>query len=66
MTGYLVIDGWNGSRRIQVDIVGETPDEFRIEPRERIFIPGWGMLSRGDAVLVSKTLIEAETANPFA
>ena len=49
MNDYLVVDGWNGPRKIRVNIIGETAEGFNIEALERVFLPGRGML-KGRAV----------------
>jgi hypothetical protein len=62
MSDYLVIGGWSGRRKIPVDIIGETPDSFQIKPLERVFVPGRGILKKGQSTQVSKSVIKlAET-----
>jgi hypothetical protein len=60
MSNYLTISGWGGRRKIPVDIVGETPEEFEIKALERVFLPGHGILNEGQSTLVPKRLIKAE------
>jgi hypothetical protein len=64
MSSYLVIGGWSGRRKIPVNLVGETPEAFRIEVLERIFLPGRGVLDRGQVALVPKVLIELPNSMP--
>jgi hypothetical protein len=62
MSDYLVIGGWSGRRKIPVDIIAETPDSFQIKPLERVFLPGHGILKKGQSTHVSKSVIKvAET-----
>jgi hypothetical protein len=65
MSDYLVIGGWTGRQKIPVDIIGETPDSFQIKPLERVFLPGRGILKKGQSTLVSKSIVKlAEVRNP--
>jgi hypothetical protein len=57
MSDYLVVDGWNGPRKIRVNIIGETADGFKIEALERVFLPGRGMLKEGQSTFVSKSAV---------
>ena len=57
---YLTIGGWNGRRKIPVDIIGETPDGFEIKALERAFIPGRGILKAGESTIVPKTIVKLE------
>lgn len=58
MNQHLVIGGWSGRRKIPVSIVGETPDGFEIVALERVFVPGHGMLKKGQLSLVPKGVVE--------
>jgi len=60
MSGYLVVDGWSGRRKIPVDIIGETPDGFEIKVIERVFLPGRGMLKEGQSTRVPKGTVIVE------
>jgi hypothetical protein len=48
----------SGRRKIPVEIVGETPEEFRINVLERVLVPGRGILEEGQSSLVSKSVIK--------
>ena len=58
MSDFLVIGGWSGRRKIPVEIVGETPEEFRINVLERVLVSGRGILEEGQLTLVSKSVIK--------
>ncbi len=66
MCGYLVIDGWSGSQKVPVNIIGETAEDFRIETTERVFLPGRGILKKGQSAFVPKIVVTAEAGEPFA
>ena len=57
---YLMIDGWSGCRNIPIDIIGETSEEFKIKARERVFLPGRGILKVGQSTLVPKSAVKLE------
>jgi hypothetical protein len=60
MSGYLLVGGWNGRRKVPVNIIGETGDEVQIEALERVFLPGRGILKPGQSAVVSKSLIAVD------
>jgi hypothetical protein len=60
MSDYLVIGGWNGRRKIPVDIIGETPEGFTIKALESAFIPGRGTLKAGQSAVVPKAIVKLE------
>jgi hypothetical protein len=60
MSNYLTIGGWSGRRKIQVDIIGETPEGFEIKALEPVFLPGRGILKKGQSTLVPKRLVKVE------
>lgn len=54
-TGWLVLDGWQGITRTQVEVVGETPTRYRIRAIELTRLAGrrrW--LPPGGVALVPK------------
>ncbi len=57
---YLVIDGWSSSRKIPIDIIGETSKEFKIKALERAFLRGCGILKEGQSTLVPKSAVKLE------
>jgi hypothetical protein len=61
MSDYLVVRGWSGRQKVPVQVLTETPDEFWIKPEERAFVPGRGILKRGQRVLVPRNLIKLDT-----
>lgn len=60
MSGYLVIGGWSSSQKVPVNIIGETAEGFQIEAVERVFLPGRGILKKGQSVLVPKITVKRE------
>ena len=62
MSDYLVIGGWSGRQKIPVQVLNETPDGFWIKPEERAFVPGRGILKRGQRVLVPRNLIKLDSS----
>lgn len=53
--GDLMLDGWAGARARQVEIVGETPQRYRIRAIERTKLAGrsrW--INPGETALVPK------------
>jgi hypothetical protein len=58
MSNYLTIGGWSGRRKIPVNIIGETSDGFRVLVLERVFLPGRGVLEKGQVTIVPKGVIE--------
>ncbi len=63
MGDFLVISGWSGRRKVPVQILGETPEGFRIRPLERVLLPGRGFLEKGKATLVPKASITLAKAS---
>ena len=61
MSDYLVIGGWNGRQKVPVQVITETPDGFWIKPEQRAFVPGRGVLKRGQRVLVPRNLIKLDS-----
>ncbi len=59
MDGYLLIGGWSGVRRVPVEIVSETTNGIEIKARARAFLPGRGMLQKGQSTLVPKAVVKA-------
>ncbi|MGO9546487.1 MAG: hypothetical protein ACLPPF_17040 [Rhodomicrobium sp.] len=66
MSQHLVLGGWSGRRKIPVCIVGETPDGFAIVALERVFLPGHGMLKKGQLSFVPRGVIQIEAAGSRA
>ncbi len=66
MSQHLVIGGWSGHRKIPVSVVGETPDGFQIVALKQVFLPGHGMLKKGQLSLVPKGVVRIEAANSHA
>jgi len=66
MSKHLVIGGWSGHRKIPISIVGETADGFQIVALEQVFLPGHGMLKKGQLSLVPKGVVEIEAADTHA
>jgi hypothetical protein len=65
MSDFLVIRGWTGRQKIPVQIIGETPEGFRIKALERVLLPGRGILEIGQSAIVSKSVIKlAEAGEP--
>jgi hypothetical protein len=60
MTGYLVIGGWSGRRKVPVNVIGEAAGGFQIEALERVFLPGRGILQQGQTAFVAKGLVLVE------
>jgi len=60
MSNYLTISGWSGPQKIPVDIISETSQDFEIRALERVFLPGRGIVRKGQSALVPKTLVEVE------
>jgi hypothetical protein len=60
MSDYLVIGGWSGRRKIPVQVLAETPEGFWIKPTRRAFVPGRGLLKKGQRVLVPRSLIKLD------
>jgi hypothetical protein len=60
MDGYLIIGAWNGRQRIPVNVIGETPEGFKVRAQERVFLPGRGVLKRGDSATVPKDVVEVQ------
>jgi hypothetical protein len=63
MSDFLVIRGWTGRQRIPVEIIGETPEGFRIKALERVLLPGRGILEIGQSAIVSKSVIKLAEGN---
>jgi hypothetical protein len=66
MSDYLVVGGWSGRRKIPVSIVSETPDGFEVVALEPVFLPGHGMLKKGQLSLVPRGVIELKAIDPHA
>ena len=62
MSDYLVTGGWSGRQKIPVQVLNESPDGFWIKPKQRAFLPGRGILKRGQRVLVPRNLIKVDTS----
>jgi hypothetical protein len=60
MSKYVTVGGWSGRRKIPVSIIGETPDGFQVLVLERVFLPGHGMLKKGQVTIVPKGVIKVE------
>jgi hypothetical protein len=60
MSGYLLIDGWNSSQKVPVNIIGETADGVQIQAMERVFLPGRGFLKKGQLALVPKITVKRD------
>ncbi len=60
MGGYLRVCGWSGCAKIPVTVTGETASEFRIEAVENSFLPGRGILKKGQPAYVPKTAVKLE------
>jgi hypothetical protein len=60
MSGFLVVDGWTGRRKVPINIIGETADGFQIEALERVFLPGRGILKEGQSAFVSRKIVTLE------
>jgi hypothetical protein len=58
MNGYLVIRGWSGQRKVPVDIVAETSDGLEIRAHERVFLPGRGVLQKGQSACVPRNVVK--------
>ena len=63
MSDYLVIGGWSSRRKIPVEVIAETAEDFQIKAIERIFLPGRGMLKEGQSTCVPKRTIVLEHGN---
>jgi hypothetical protein len=61
MSGYLVIGGWSGCRKVPVNIISETAEGFEIEAIERVFLPGRGILKEGQSTFVPKITVKLGT-----
>lgn len=59
---HIVINGWSGRREIPVGVIGETLDAFQIVALEPVFMPGRGMLRKGELALIPKCLVELQPA----
>jgi hypothetical protein len=57
MSMYLIINGWEGSRRVPINVIEETPEGLRIAPLETIFLPGRGLVKPSQSVLVLKQIV---------
>ena len=62
MSDYLVIGGWSRRQKVPVQVLTETPDGFWIKPEARAFVPGRGILKRGQRVLVPRNLIKLDSS----
>lgn len=59
MSAYVAIDSWAGRRLVEVEIVGETPQRYRVRLVEDSMLPS-GRKHKGDVVLVPKTAVVFE------
>jgi len=64
MSSYLVIGGWSGRRKIPVNLIGETPEDFQIEILEPAFLPGRGVFKEGQSTFVPKRIVEVDPCGP--
>lgn len=56
--GWLVLDGWQGLIRREVQVIGETPKRYRIRALTRTRLAGRGRwLNPGQTVLVPKAAV---------
>ena len=60
MSNYLMIGGWSGPKKIPVDIVAETPEEYKIRVLERVYLPGRGLLKKGQLAFVPRRLVHVK------
>lgn len=58
MTARLCLDGWAGRQEVRCEIVGETPQRYRIRLLEPARLPGNRNYQIGDVVLVPKYAVK--------
>ncbi len=60
MSAYIVLDGWAGRREIACEIVGETPQRYRVRLLEDGSLPRGRYGHVGDVVVVPKYAVRKE------
>ena len=60
MSSYLMIGGWSGPQKIRVHIVAETPEDYEVRVLERVYLPGRGLLKKGQLALVPRRLVRVK------
>jgi len=60
MSNYLMIGGWSGPKKIPVDIVAETPEQYEIRVLESVYLPGRGLLKKGQSAFVPRRLVRVK------
>jgi hypothetical protein len=60
MSDYLVIGGWNGSRKVPVNVIAETASGFHVTAMEQVFLPGRGVLREGQSTFVPRDAVILE------
>ena len=60
MSNYLIIGGWSGPQKIAVDIAGETPEQYEIRVLQRVYLPGRGLLEKGQSAFVPRRLVRVK------
>ncbi len=60
MSNYLMIGGWSGPKKIPVHIVAETPEGYEIRVLERVYLPGRGLLKKGQLAFVPKRVVRVK------
>ena len=60
MSNYLMISGWSGPQKIPVQIVAETAEEYEIRVLESVYLPGRGLLKKGQSAFVPRRLVRVK------
>ena len=64
MSDYLVIGGWSRQIKIPVQVLrAKPPTAFWIKPMQRAFVPGRGLLKKGQRVLVPRSIVKIDRNN---
>lgn len=63
-SGYYVLNGWAGTTKHSIEIVGETPKKYRCKLLQDAPLAGrnrWG--KAGDVVLIPKTAVRLDVGS---